>query len=323
MIEFTNFFLKNWWILIVILGNFLGALSSVLSKIIVSGSTSRKPIEPTSYAFYSGFFGIVFFLPALILNIWLDFVSLSLLAAYIGIIAGTIWILSLKPLYHVLTRNEVSRVMTIYVATVPLFTFIVTYSFLGERLNGIQLFAIALLISGGILASMRQYKDGELSLKDAGLTILSGSGIALGLVLLRISYGLQGFPTNWQNVLSAFTWLTGGYFLASVIIYLWRGQKRKILSGRVGKSNWKLFFSEKVPGTLGSFFIKYAISLVSATLVNAFEGLKQFFVLILAGIFSFFYPEVYKEELKGVVLWQKILAAVLVFTGILLLIRNS
>ena len=109
MTEFTNFFLRNW-ILIVILGNFLGALSSVLSKIIVSGSASRKPIEPAPYAFYSGFFGIVFFLPALILNIWLNFISLSPQSAYIGIIAGTIWILSLRPLYHVLTRHEASRV---------------------------------------------------------------------------------------------------------------------------------------------------------------------------------------------------------------------
>lgn len=323
MTEFTNFFLKNWWILFVIFGNFLGALSSVLSKIIVSGSVNRNPIEPAPYAFYSGFFGIVFFLPALILNIWLDFVSLSPSAAYISIIAGTIWILSLRPLYHVLTRNEVSRVMTIYVATVPLFTFTVTYSFLGERLNNIQLFAVIVIILGGVLASMRQYTGKFLGLKDVGLTMLSGSGIASGLVLLGISYGLQGFSANWQNVLSAFTWLTGGYFLASVIFYLWPGQKRKILSGRIGKSNWKLFFSEKVPGTLGSFFIKYAISLVSATLVNAFEGLKQFFVLVLAGIFSFFYPEVYKEELRGVVLWQKIIAAALVFSGIYLLIHNS
>ncbi|KKS44474.1 hypothetical protein A2567_02740 [Candidatus Azambacteria bacterium RIFOXYD1_FULL_42_11] len=322
MTEFTNFFLRNW-ILIVILGNFLGALSSVLSKIIVSGSASRKPIEPAPYAFYSGFFGIVFFLPALILNIWLNFISLSPQSAYIGIIAGTIWILSLRPLYHVLTRHEASRVMTIYVATVSFFTFIVTYSFLGERLGGIQLFAVALLIFGGVLASMRQYKNGGLGLKDIGLTVLSGSGIGLGLVLLGISYGLQGFSTNWQNFLSGFVWLTGGYFLAAVIFYLWPGQ-RKIINGRIGKLNWKLFFSEKVPGTLGSIFIKYAISLTrSATLVNAFEGIKQFFVLILAGIFSFFYPGVYKEELEGVVLWQKIIAAALVFSGIYLLIRNS
>jgi drug/metabolite transporter (DMT)-like permease len=321
MTEFTNFFLKNW-ILIVILGHFLGALSSVLSKIIVSGSANRNPIEPAPYAFYSGFFGIVFFLPALILNIWLDFVSLSLLAAYIGIIAGTIWILSLRPLYHVLTRHEASRVITIYAAALSLFTFIVTYSFLGERLNNIQLFAVALLISGGILASMRQYENGGLGLKDIGLTVLAGSGIALGLVLLGISYGLQGFSTNWQNFLSGFTWLTGGYFLASVIFYLWPGQKDKILSADM-KPSWKLFFSEKVLGTSGSIFIKYAISLMSATLVNAFEGTKQLFVLILAGIFSFFYPGVYKEELKGVVLWQKIIAAALVFSGIYLLIRNS
>lgn len=319
MIEFTNFFLKNW-ILIVIFGHFLGALSNVMSKIVVSGSSERKPLEPVSYAFYSGFFGIIFFLPAMILNIWLDFVSLDPQSAYVGLIAGMIWILSLKPLYHVLTRREASRVMTIHVSTVPLVTFIVTYIFLGERLNNILLLAVAMLISGGALVAMRQYKDGGLCLKDIGLTMLSASGIGLALVLLGISYGLQGFSADWQNFLSGFVWLTGGYFLASAVLYFWPGYKDKILGTRVGKSNWKLFFSEKVLGTSGAIFIKYAILLKSATLVNAFEGLKQSFVLLLSGILSLFFPNVYKEELKGIILWQKIIASILIVFGIILLI---
>ena len=57
MKEFTDFFFRNW-ILIVVIGNFLGALSNIVSKIIVSGSVSQKPIQPTPLTFYSGFFGI-------------------------------------------------------------------------------------------------------------------------------------------------------------------------------------------------------------------------------------------------------------------------
>ena len=71
MKEFIDFFLNNW-ILIVILGNFFAAISSIISKIAISGSVS-KPINPTVYAFYSGLGGSVVFFAALIFNIWFDF----------------------------------------------------------------------------------------------------------------------------------------------------------------------------------------------------------------------------------------------------------
>lgn len=316
MIKFIDFFLRNW-ILVVIFGNFLGALSSVVSKIIVSGSIARKPIQPTPYAFYSGLFGIIVFLPALILNIWFGFVNLGLLAAATGLVGGLFLILSLWPFYHVLARHEVSRVMTIFVGAVPFSTFLLKYAFTGERLNNFQLLAVTLLISGGILVSMRRYEDGGLILKDLALTALAALGIASGLVFAEWTFRIQGF-------LSGFIWLTGGYFLSSVVLYLWPGQKEKVSNtGEYAENkNVFLFFSEKLLGTSGSIMIKYAISLVSVTLVNSFEGLKQFFVLILAGFLSLFFPNVYREELKGVILWQKILAAILVFAGIFLLIYN-
>lgn len=317
MKEFADFFFRNW-ILIVIFGNLMGAFSNVISKIIVSGSTARKPIQPVPYVFYSGLFGIVVFLPALILNAWFGFIDFRILPAVVGLSGGLFLILSLWPFYHVLIKNETSRVMTIFVGAVPLFTFLLKYLVIGERLKGVQLMAVALLVVGGIMVSMRRRENGGMGMSSVALTALAGFGIALGLVLAEKTFRLQGF-------ISGFVWLTGGYFLSSIIMYLWPGQKSKISdTGEYAeKKNVFLFFSEKILGTSGSILIKYAISLVSATLVNAFEGLKQFFVLVLAGIFSFFYPEVYKEELKGVVLWEKILAAAFVFTGIFLLIYNK
>ena len=317
MKEFTDFFFRNW-ILIVILGNFLGALSNIVSKIIVSGSVSQKPIQPTPLTFYSGFFGIAVFLPALVLNFWLNFIDMRPLAAAFGLAGGLFLILSLWPFYYVLSRNETSRVMTIFVAAVPLFTFLMKYIFIGERLKDIQLLAVMMLVIGGVLISTRRHKDGGLGFSDTVVTALAGFGIASGLILAERSFRFQGF-------ISGFIWITGGYFLSSVILYLWPGQKEKIenTGDYAEKKNIFLFFSEKILGTSGSILIKYSISLVSATLVNAFEGIKQFFVLILAGIFSFFFPGVYKEELKGVVLWQKIFAAALVFAGIFLLIYNN
>lgn len=319
MIEITDFFLKNW-VLMVILGNFLIALSIVFSKIIVSGSVSKKSIHPTPYAFYTGFFGILFFLPALVLNIWLKFVNFNLLPAYIGMASGVFMILSLWLLYYALSYSEVSRIMTIYVAAMPSFTFLLKYAFLNERLGNLQLLAFILLVMGGVLVSIKQYEGRGLGLKDAGLTALAGLGMAMGLILIEIASGLQGFETKLHNFLSAFVWVTGGYFLASMILYLLPSQKEKIIGTKMGRTNWKLFFSEKFFGAFGSELNKFIIYLRGATLVNAFQGVTQFFVLAIAWLLSLKYPNVLREELRGAILWQKILAAFFVSIGIFLLV---
>lgn len=317
MKEFTDFFLKNW-ILIVILGNFLVAVSSIISKIVVSGSVG-KPIQPTPYAFYSGIGGIIVFLPALLLNIRFNFLSMDLKAALFGLSAGIILVLSLWPFYFVLKRNETSRVMTLFVGAVPIFTFLLKYIFVGEVLSALQMLAFIFLVAGGVIISFRQHrKRGLLSLKNLPLTLLSAFGMALGLTLAEATFRLQGF-------LNGLIWMTGGYFFSSVILLLLPGQREKIFSveNYPEKINVVLFFSEKLIGASGLILIKFAISLISVTLVNAFEGLKQFFVLILASIISLWRPDILKEELRGVVLWQKLIAAVLVFAGIFLLIYSN
>lgn len=316
MKEFVNFFLGNW-ILIVILGNFFAAVSSIISKIALSGSVS-KPINPTVYTFYSGLGGFAVFFAALILNIWFDFLKISFKESGIGIISGFFLISGLWPFYTALYRSEASRVMTLFVGAMPLFTFLIKYFFIGERLGAIQLFAFAFLVSGGVLVFLKRHNNFQLDLKSAFLTVGSALGIAVGLVLAGETFKLQGF-------FSGFFWISIGYMISSLIVFLWPGQKQKILrvNDYAEKRSAFLFFSDKSLSILGSGLTKYAISLVSATLVNAFEGLRQFFVLVLAMAISFWRPDILKEELEGIVLWQKIIAAILVGIGLILIVFSS
>lgn len=316
MKEFIDFFLRNW-ILIAVLGNLFAAASSIIAKIALSGSAS-KPINPTVYAFYSGLGGIVVFFAALIFNIWFDFLKISFTEAVIGIVSGIFLIFSLWPFYLALYRSEASRVMTLFVGSMPLFTFLLKYFFVGERLNTIQILAFVFLVLGGILVFFKRRNNFRLDLRSVFLTIGSALGIAIGLVLAGEIFKLQGF-------FSGFFWISIGYLFASLIIFIWPGQKQKILviSAYAEKRSAFLFFSDKSFSILGSGLTKYAISLVSATLVNAFEGLRQFFVLVLAMAISFWRPDILKEELEGIVLWQKVIAAILVGIGLVLIVFSQ
>ena len=205
--------------------------------------------------------------------------------------------------------------MTLFVGSMPLSTFLLKYFFLGERLNVIQFLAFIFLVSGGVLVFLKRRNNFQLDLRSVFLTIGSAIGIAIGLVLAGETFRLQGF-------FSGFFWISIGYLFASLIIFLWPKQKQKILAINTyaEKRSAFLFFSDKTFSILGSGLVKFAISLVSATLVNAFEGLRQFFVLILAAAISFWRPDILKEELKGIVLWQKVIAAILVGTGLFLIV---
>ncbi|MBI2635240.1 MAG: DMT family transporter [Parcubacteria group bacterium] len=316
MKEFIDFFLKNW-VLIVILGNLFTAISSIVAKVALNGSVS-KPINPTVYAFYSGLGGSVVIFFALILNVWFSFLKIGLGEVIIGIISGVFLIFGLWPFYLALYRSEASRVTTLFVGSMPIFTFFIKYFFLDERLNVIQSLAFIFLVSGGVLVFLKKHNNFRLDLKSAFLTLSSALGIAIGLVLAGEIFKLQGF-------FSGFFWISIGYILASLIIFLWPGQKQKILrvDAYVEKRSLLLFFSDKTFSVLGSGLIKFAISLVSATIVNAFEGLRQFFVLIFAMAISFWRPDILKEELEGIVLWQKIIAAILVGIGLFLIIFSQ
>lgn len=315
MKEILNLFLNNW-VLIVILGNFFAAISSVISKIALSGSVS-KPINPTVYTFYSGLGGSVVFFPALIFSIWFSFLKIGFEEAVTGIISGVFLIFGLWPFYLALYRSETSRVMTLFVGSMPLFTLLIKYFFVGERLGIGQLFAFVFLVSGGVLVFLKRSSNFRLDLKSACLTVGSALSIAIGLVLAGETFKLQGF-------FSGFFWISIGYLLASLIIFIWPGQKQKILavSTYAEKRSTFLFFSDKSFSILGSGLVKYAISFTSATLVNSFESLRQFFVLMLAAAISLWRPNILQEELEGVILWQKIIAAILVGIGLFLMVLN-
>jgi hypothetical protein len=322
--EFFDIFFRNW-VWFVVLGNFLVAVSYIISKVLVSGSVS-KPLNPTPYTFYSGLGGPVIVVALSIANIWFNFFRIDFWLIACGISAGLFIILGLWPLYLALSRNEASCVMTLYVGAIPIFTFIIKYLFLSERLTDIRLLAFVLLVMGGILVSLKQYKRKNFVFKDIIITGTSALSEAIGLVLLEAASKMSVFPgEQWKGFFSAFSWVCTGYFLASLVVYFWPGQRKKIVnsSDYATKFNLKWFLTEKGIGMSGSILPKLAISFAGATLVNAFEGLKQFFVLVLAGIISIWKPSILKEELKGVVLWQKIIAAALVFSGIFLLIYNK
>ena len=310
-------FVLNNWMLIVILGNFLVAISNVVSKVILSGSVA-KPLPPASYAFITGVWGLAVFPFAIVINIWTGFLRFDLWEGSFGVLAGMFFVLSLWLFYSVLEKGEASRVLTVLVGAIPLFTFLLKFGVLGERLGALQILGFGFLVVGGILVSLKKYNDSLFTFKSFFLVALAGFGFSMGGVMTEAVFRLQGF-------LSGLVWVALGYGLGALVPLILYSARQQIFSfpQSAEQRNMLMFFLDKVLSISGALLVKFAITLQSVTLVNAFEGIKQFFVLGLAALLSFKYPQILKEELKGAVLWEKILAAGFVAAGIFLLVLGK
>ena len=80
-----------------------------------------------------------------------------------------------------------------------------------------------------------------------------------------------------------------------------------------------LFVANKTLAGFAFLMLNYAIAIGNVTLVNALEGVKYIFLLVLVFIISRFRPSILQEETTFLILLQKTTAITLIFLGILLL----
>jgi uncharacterized membrane protein len=66
--------------------------------------------------------------------------------------------------------------------------------------------------------------------------------------------------------------------------------------------------------------VQYAISLGSVSIVSSLEGVKYATLIVLAAVFSRFYPKIFKEKYTKLELIQEISAIIVISIGLFLLI---
>lgn len=313
LISLSAAFISGDWLLAVVLGNFWLAFSIVINKIIFSG-TQAKILKPVPYAFATAVGSVVAVAPGLTLGPIFGFLKFHP-SSFWAAAAGTLSIFSLALLYWEIGRNETSRVTAVFASGMPIFTLAIKYLFLTEQIANLHLAAFWILVSGIVIISWpgRETAGNPLKSADIALILLSSLGFAASATLFSAASHLQGF-------ISGIVWLSCGSFLAGWIIFFLPGQRRLILAQRanIERKNIFLFFADKATGESGSLLVKFALSLKSAVFVNACAGLVQFFVFILTLAFSAKYPHILQEELNRGVWLQKLIASLLILSGILL-----
>jgi len=303
------------WLIIAIIAYFFLGLGNVFDKILVSKHIS----SPLAYAFYVGILNIA----ALVL-IPLGVTVPSVFNLFLCLLSGIFFIAALYYLYSALKSGETSTVTPLVYGSTPVYLLVLSFIFLGERLTVYEIIAFALLIIGLVTIAYQKQRRGLIKTiliwlkiydykKPLYQAILAGLFFALMNLSLKAIYQNLGFVSGlfWSRMAAVLTALIVLIFIASLRQQIFKGKKEKRTAGKI-----KLFFvGNQVLAMLGFVGVNYAISLASATIVTALQGLQYVFVFILVAVLGTKIPDL-KEKWTIKIITQKLIATILIIVGL-------
>ncbi len=308
------------WLLLATAGQFLNAIVAILDKHLVSDKgTSTATLRPFVYAFYTclltgawvavyllGFlpFPDNFYVPSFanVQHPTLVVVSLALLAAYT-------FFMALVSMYDALRQADASDVMPVIGAVAGLASFAMNYYFLDGRLSPTFILGVVLLSLGTFLVSRARF-----DYKIALVTLHSGIFFAFHYITMK---GLF-IETNFDNGFfwSRIAFVGFGLSLLMVPAYL---DKIKAQTSTTSRASGLLIIGTKVVAGVAAFMLLKATDWGDVTVVQALDGLKYVFIIVLSFIFASFLPEVKEEVSDGKMLLRKLLYIALITVGFVVL----
>ncbi|MCX6739832.1 MAG: EamA family transporter [Candidatus Parcubacteria bacterium] len=294
------------WLVLAVIAYLLFALANIGDKLVVS----KYKTEPIVYAFYVGILGIV--------SVWLIPFGVYWLPGFLfvlALLAGVAFVAALFFMYKALSLGETSKAITIMGSSSPIFTFTLANIFLHEQLKLNEIIAFIILVAAIILIVWQKQNKSRKKYHDSIMfwSVLAGFGFAANYILTKYLFSADSF-------VNIFFWTRIGGFITALVILLF-AQARKLI-----KADWKrpkkqkglLVLGIQLAGGLGVILQSYALSLASATLINALQAVQYALVFIFASILgrknSHLAENINRQELI-----RKISALLLIAIGLSLL----
>ncbi|HNW55879.1 MAG TPA: EamA family transporter [bacterium] len=314
------------WLLITILANFFNGGVYLADKYFLS----KKVHSSISYAFYVGIWSAgncLLFIFNRHVPTW-DWLFLDLISGLLFMAALYFW-------YKAVHQGETTKVVPIAGAFIPIFTLLLNYLIGRHYLNKQELLALAILILGSALLSLRPrdtfwqnlvkkfksfWQPESIELRSTSRlwfnALLSSFIFAAYYVLIKYLYDSQGF-TN------AFIWTRLGSFVGALLLLVFPSSRRLIFDKPRRQSTIKslpLFLGIRLIAFIAFILSNYAISLADVSLVNSLQGLQYLFLLIICFLLAGRYPKLLGQEINKKNIWQKVSGIVLINLGLFLLL---
>lgn len=252
---------------------FLLAVAGLVDKVLLQTTI----VSPRAYAFYVGILSVlaVVLLPFGVVSVP-D--RRTLVAATVSGVAG---VYALWAFYSALKEHEASRVITTVGALLPVFTLVLSVTFLDEYLGFFQLLGFFILLLGGIIVSLRENVRKKYTFALFNQASQAAILFAVSLTFMRFVFLQESF---WNGIF----WVRLGGVLGALSIVAVPENFRRIYwaTKKAPRTAPVPFLLNQGLGGLGGFLQNYAVALGSAALVGAIQGVQYAFLFVLALLFS-------------------------------------
>lgn len=303
------------WLLLATIGQFINAIVAFLDKYIVSDEKALP--KPFVYAFYSclltGFWIIIYYIPGLHLlgiptldNVHkptIQVIGMSFLAAYT-------FFMALVSMYEALRKAEAVNVMPVIGAVSAIATMGMSYLFLEVTLSNNFIWGVIVLALGTLLVAQSIPKRNTVL-----LLVHSGVFFALHYITMK---GLF-LETNFDDGLF---WSRIGLVLFALSLLMVPAyydritEQTKTTSTKAGF----LVLLTKILAGIAAFLLLKATHLGDVTVVQALDGLKFVFILLITVLFSTFLPDsITKHEVRPKEVFRKVLYVAIITVGYFIL----
>lgn len=308
------------WLLLATAGQFLNAIVAILDKYIVSDKDLLP--RPFVYGFYSclvtGFWVVIYlfgFIPGLsdlgapsfanVQSPTIQVVGMSFLAAYT-------FFMALVSMYDALKNADASDVMPVIGAVAALSSFGMSYLFLATQLTPNFIWGVALLTVGTLLVSQIEFTK-SIALR----TVHSGIFFALHYIAMKGLFQETSFDDG-------FFWSRVGFVVFALSLLLVPAYFEKITeqTKKTTKKGGLLVFATKIFAGIASFMLLKATDMGDVTVVQALDGLKYVFIIVMSLLFGRYIPVTAGENKSDAsTLVRKVLYIAIISIGFVILFR--
>ena len=304
------------WLFLATLGQFINAIVAFLDKYIVSDEKVLP--KPFVYAFYSclltGFWIVIYYIPGLdnfgiptLDNVHkpsIQVIGMSFLAAYT-------FFMALVSMYEALRKAEAVNVMPVVGAISAIATLGMSYLFFPNVvLNTNFIWGVVVLALGTLLVAQSIPKRNTIL-----LLVHSGVFFALHYITMKGLFVETNFDDGlfWSRIGLVLFALS----LLMVPVYYDRiTEQTKHTSSKAGV----LVLLTKILAGVAAFLLLKATDLGELTVVQALDGLKFVFILLITILFSALLPEtITRHEIRPREVFRKILYVAIITVGYFIL----
>lgn len=297
------------WIALALSAYFLFAAVFLVDKYLLIGPI----VSPKIYTFYTGILRVL----VVLLIPFIDFDFPGFGQVVLSFFAGGFFVWGGFWFFKGLRLFEPSRIVPAIGGVLPVFIFLIVLTISsGKALPSIlHIVALAVIIFGSVLISYERGK--AVSLASLKTSLPSAFLLAVSFVFAKYVYLAQPF-------LQGFIWITLGGFFAVLFLIFSREVRQNLFRGgtKMTKNTMAIFVSNQAAGATANILQNWAVALAPlalVALVAALQGTQYVFLLGLAVLLSIKFPHILKEEISREVIFQKIIAILLIGGGLTLL----